>query len=158
MADASRENLARDEDSARPADTGPDAGPPDAAHGAETDVAPDALEQAARALGPQGRQVFERVIAVMSGQSQSPIWEKITSQHLTDMLASRREESTREHTQWIYAHITNTLLIAIVLLAGVALLFFALVADKQDVIAPVVTGLLAFGSGIAVGRRTSRGS
>lgn len=156
MADASKENLERDEDSARLAGARPDPGPPDSMDDAETEVPPDVLEQAARALGPQGRQVIERVFAVMSGQSQSPIWEKITPQHLTDMLASRREESSREHTQWVYAHFTNTIFIAIVLLAGVALLFFALVVDKQDVIAPVVTGLLAFGSGIAVGRRTSR--
>lgn len=152
MADGVRENLEQDDDpsldSQRLADTGPEPESPESP--------PAALEQAAQALGPQGRQVFERVFALMSGQSQSPIWEKVTSEHLTDMLASRREESTREHTQWIYAHVTNTLIVAIVLLAGVALLFFALVADKQDVIAPVVTGLLAFGSGIAVGRRTSR--
>ena len=109
-------------DSQRLADTGPEPESPESP--------PAALEQAAQALGPQGRQVFERVFALMSGQSQSPIWEKVTSEHLTDMLASRREESTREHTQWIYAHVTNTLIVAIVLLAGVALLFFALVADK----------------------------
>ena len=156
MADDPRENPEQDEapvqDSARLAGAGPDVGPSDSTHGAQTEVPQDALEQAAQALGPQGRQVIERVFAVMSGQSQSPIWEKITPQHLTDMLASRREESAREHTQRVHTHWTNTAITVVILLAGVALLFFALVADKQDVIAPVVTGLLAFGSGIAVGR------
>ena len=92
------------------------------------------------------------MFAMVSSPMRSPFWEAFRPEHLTAVIESRREDSAREHADRRNDRLFQLIYIVLVLATVFGILVFAVLADARDLLIPLLTLVLGFGSGITVGR------
>ena len=100
----------------------------------------------------EARTILQQMYAMVSGPMRSPIWDAFRPEHLTAVIESRREDSAREHVNQQRDRVFQLIYAVLILGATFGILVFAVVADARDLLIPVLTLVLGFGSGVAVGR------
>ncbi len=88
----------------------------------------------------------------ISGPIQDPISERITSEHITQVLDNRENAALRAHKagrseRWLAAWF-GTLILA----AAVGLIVFFGIRETYEVVTAIIGGLLGFAGGFGVGR------
>ncbi len=122
--------------------------------GTSSDPIPSDMRTLIDQMKPGERTVIERAFGMVMGQARPPIYEKLTEDHVSEMIASRREEAWQNHERWKIGHFTNAGIIVLMAITATGLIVFAVLVDAKDLIARIVTGFLGLGSGFAAGRQT----
>jgi hypothetical protein len=108
-------------------------------------------------MPPEVRSSFEQFLVLMrSGPSPDPLRQKVTSQHISDIILQTGEDHRRQFELEKHARYMALAVLSLVLLFVFAL--YILFREKPDAVQPILTHLIAFGGGIGGGMaiRTKR--
>jgi len=110
----------------------------------------------AKALPPKVRATFEQSFMMRSGPMQDPVRQKITEQHISDIIKQSGEENQRHFESEKHGRWMGFSVLALILIFVFAL--YVLFRDKPESVQPVLTHLIAFGGGIGGGMYLARKS
>lgn len=86
----------------------------------------------------------------------NPIFEKVTSAHISTIIENAENERVRENEADKSRRLYQFAYFLIGLLAIIGLVVFFTLTDNRDLIAAIITGALGFLGGLAAGRYTRR--
>lgn len=120
--------------------------------------APTNILEAIKELPPSERKIVSSLVAqISSGPFPSPIANKVTSDHISQVISNSERDNERAFLSDQNAEITKRLAIgAILLLVVIVLLYAAFTKDKElseKVITAAISALGGFGVGLAVGKQ-----
>ena len=119
---------------------------------------PDDLED----IGNEAHLVQRAIGLMMSvvGPTSSPLINRFTSEHITQFLNNRENDSLRSHerreNQSRRSHWTVIWFGTLILFAAVGLIVFFGMQETYEVVTAIIGGLLGFAGGIGVGSRLRR--
>ena len=119
---------------------------------APAEAAPTFPQEMLKDVPPEARTILQQMFAMVSGPMRSPFWDAFRPEHLTAVIESRREDSAREHIDQQRDRVFQLIYAVLILGTVFGILAFAVLADARDLLIPVLTLVLGFGSGFAVGR------
>jgi len=101
-------------------------------------------------MPPDVRSTIEQFSVMMrSGPLPDPLRQKITSQHITDIIAQTGEDHRREFDLDKHGRYMSFSVLALILLFVLTL--YTLFRDKPEAVQPILTHLIAFAGGIGGG-------
>lgn len=111
-------------------------------------VPPELLDK----LPPETREVFQSLIAaVYSGPVPNPIAEKITSDHITQLITARNQDAEREHVDRKDTRRWATVLIGLCVVVGVGMVVFLVTAGQVDLADRLMERGILLGGGVGIG-------
>ena len=113
-------------------------------------------EEVLQAVPREHRQAVVRAITSITqfaGPALNPLFQRLTSEHVSKIIDNRENQSVREHGadgsrrnyQFAYFLVGGTV--------AVGLIVFFTLTDNRDLLPPIVTGITGFLGGLAVGQR-----
>ena len=103
-------------------------------------------------LPPEQQRGIQSVLSLVmgiSGPPSDPARDRITSEHISQALNHRENESRRSHWTVIWFG-------TLILLAAVGLIVFFGIRETYEVVTAIIGGLLGFAGGLGVGSRMRR--
>lgn len=112
----------------------------------------DALvpEELLEGIPQEDRGIIQRSLTMMSGRMPNPISKKITSEHIGKLIDNSESQDRRESKDKNFSRIYHVLIILIAL-AFVSFLIYTF-RGNNEVLVPMITGILAFLGGLGVGK------
>ena len=112
---------------------------------------------------PQEERVIRQAVSMFAGFARStsnPLLNRFTSEHVTQLLNARENDSQRSHerreNESRRSHWTIIWFGTLVLFAAVSLIVFFGIRETYEVVTAIIGGLLGFAGGIGVGSRMRR--
>ena len=113
-------------------------------------------EEVLEAVPQEHRQAVVRAmtsITQFAGPALNPLFQRLTSEHVSKIIDNRENQSVREHGadgsgrkyQFAYFLVGSCVTVGLIV-------FFTLI-DNRDLLPPIVTGITGFLGGLAVGQR-----
>lgn len=103
-------------------------------------------------LPPEAREVVQSLTAaVYSGPVPNPIAEKITSDHITQLITARNQDAEREHVDRKDTRRWATVLIGLCLVVGVGMVVFLVIAGQVDLADRLMERGILLGGGVGIG-------
>ncbi len=112
-------------------------------------VPPELLEK----LPPETRRevVQSLTTAVYSGPVPSPIAQKITSDHITQLITARNQDAAREYTDRKDTRRWTTILIGLCVIVGAGMVVFLVIAGQVDLADRLIERGILLGGGVGIG-------
>ena len=112
------------------------------------------------ARGPASRDFITNLVAritSVSGPRPNPLHQRVTSEHIGQIIDKSERDSERAHTSGASERRYRFLYFLIGLIAAIGLLVFFSATNDREMLTTVLVALLGFAGGFGLGRTTRRG-